>query len=189
MPSIEMSIAETAFMGISVTFRPRMDIINRMRFHELYEQHAPDVYRFVYWLSGNEADAEDITSETFVRAWAGRDKIRTETIKAYLFTIARNLFLKQQRLARRQSPLRADHVDGTPSLETQITLRAEIEMVHEVLQQMPEINRAAFILRIQYELPYTEIARILGLSLSATKVMVHRARLRLALARSAESEI
>lgn len=61
-----------------------MYIICRMRFHELYERHAPDIYRFAYWLSGNEADANDVTSETFVRAWIGRDQIRTETIKAYL---------------------------------------------------------------------------------------------------------
>jgi RNA polymerase sigma-70 factor (ECF subfamily) len=165
-----------------------MDIIYRMRFHELYEQHSPDVFRFAYWLSGNTADAEDITSETFVRAWIGRDKIRTETVKAYLFTIARNLFLKQQRQAKRYGPLLADHIDGRPQPELQITLRDELALVHSVLQQMPEINRAAFILRIQYELPYSEIARVLGLSESAVRVKVHRARLRLALARSAESE-
>lgn len=159
-----------------------------MRFHELYEQYAPDVYRFAYWLSGNTADAEDITSETFVRAWIGRDKIRTETVKAYLFTIARNLFLKQQRQAKRYTPLLVDQVDGHPPLEVQISLQDEIGMVHEALQQMPEINRAAFILRIQYELPYSEIARVLGLSESAVRVKVHRARLRLALARSAENE-
>jgi RNA polymerase sigma-70 factor (ECF subfamily) len=82
-----------------------MDIIYRMRFHELYEKYAPDVYRFAFWLSGSKADAEDITSETFVRAWIGRDKIRTETVKAYQFTIARNLFLKQQRRERRYRPL------------------------------------------------------------------------------------
>ena len=165
-----------------------MDNIYRMRFHELYEKYAPDVYRFAYWLAGNETDAEDITSETFVRAWLGRDNIRTETVKAYLFAIARNLFLKQQRQIKRYVPLSTDHIDSRASPEAQLTMQNQLEAVHQILQQMPEINRAAFILRVQYELPYSEIARVLGLSESAVRVKVHRARLRLALARSAESD-
>ena len=50
----------------------------------LYRRYSQDVYRFAYWLSGNVADAEDITSETFVRAWAGADGVRAATAKAYL---------------------------------------------------------------------------------------------------------
>jgi len=166
-----------------------MYIICRMRFHELYEQYAPDIYRFAYWLSGNEADANDITSETFVRAWIGRDQIRTETVRAYLLAIARNLFLQQQRQVQYHSFLDVEQIDNAPSLETQLILSDEIRRIHEILQQMSEIDRTAFILRIQYELPYAEIARVLGLSLSATKVKIHRTRLRLALMRLAESEV
>lgn len=63
-------------------------------FAELYEKYAPDVYRFSLYLSGQRAEAEDITSETFVRAWASAEPIRTATVRGYLFTIARNLFLQ-----------------------------------------------------------------------------------------------
>ena len=48
-----------------------------------------------------------------------------------------------------------------------------------ILQALPEIDRAAFVLRVQHELPYAEIARVLGLSLTATKVKVHRVRKKL----------
>jgi RNA polymerase sigma-70 factor (ECF subfamily) len=63
-------------------------------FHDLYESYGPEVYRFAYWLAGSAAEAEDITSETFIRAWINFASIRTETLKAYLFQIARNIYLE-----------------------------------------------------------------------------------------------
>ena len=73
-------------------------------FHGLYSRYAADVYRFAHWLTGNPHDAQDITSETFVRAWTAPEEPRMETVKAYLFTIARNLHRRQW---RRQSRLEA----------------------------------------------------------------------------------
>ncbi|MHC4560444.1 MAG: RNA polymerase sigma factor [Planctomycetota bacterium] len=64
-----------------------------LTFKDLYETYAPDVYRFTLWLAGDSFEAEDNTSETFIRAWVRISSIRTETLKAYLFTIARNLYL------------------------------------------------------------------------------------------------
>ena len=66
-------------------------------FQDLYKTYVPDVYRFAYWLCGDTVDAEDITSETFLRAWKHRERIRTETMKAYLLSIARNLYLERLR--------------------------------------------------------------------------------------------
>ena len=150
-----------------------------MTFHDLYEQYAPDVYRFAFWLSGSAADADDITAETFVRAWAGNQKIRTETVKAYLFTIARNLYLKQIARARREVALDETLVAPLPEPDGQLARREALTAVFHQLQQLSETDRAAFILRIQYELPYAEIARILAISEAAAKVKVHRARLKL----------
>lgn len=62
-------------------------------FHQLYNQYAKDVYRFSFWLTGDADEAKDVTSETFVRVWTSTREIRVESVKAYLFTIARNLFL------------------------------------------------------------------------------------------------
>ncbi|MBK8990045.1 MAG: RNA polymerase sigma factor [Chloroflexi bacterium] len=150
-----------------------------MTFHDLYEQYAPDVYRFAFWLSGSAADADDITAETFVRAWAGSQKIRTETVKAYLFTIARNLYLKQAARARREVALDETLVAPLPEPDGQLARREVLTAVFRQLHQLSEADRTAFILRIQYELPYAEIARILAISEAAAKVKVHRARLKL----------
>ena len=68
-----------------------------LSFEDLYESYAAEVYRFALWLAGDGCRAEDITSETLIRAWVRNDTIRTETLKAYLFTIARNVYLEQDR--------------------------------------------------------------------------------------------
>lgn len=152
-----------------------------LTFQDLYETYAAEVYRFALWLTGDTFDAEDITSDTFVRAWARNSTIRTETLKAYLFTIARNSFLERQRKERRQVVLEDAYPDPSPGPEIILQARQELGEVRHVLWSLSEVDRTAFILRIQHELPYAEIARILDLSTSAAKVKVHRARRRLLL--------
>ena len=147
-----------------------------LSFLDLYESYATEVYRFALWLTGDSFDAEDITSETLIRAWLHNSTIRTETLKAYLFTIARNVHLKQQRKRKHQVLLEDAHPDPAPGPEKVIDSHLELMRVRNALQSLQEVDRTAFILRVQHELPYAEIARILGLSLTATKVKVHRVR-------------
>ena len=63
-----------------------------MDFSEIYQRYAHDVHRFTLYLSGNYALAEDLTAETFVHAMCGPTALRVDSVKAYLFAIARNLF-------------------------------------------------------------------------------------------------
>jgi RNA polymerase sigma-70 factor (ECF subfamily) len=150
-----------------------------INFQDLYESYGNDVYRFSLWLAGDPLEAEDITSETFIRAWVHNSKIRTETLKAYLFTISRNIYLQHQRKKKRQVVLEDVHPDPAPSPEKQTESQLKLKIVQRVLQTSPEIDRAAFVLRVQHELPYAEIARVLDLSLTATKVKVYRVRKKL----------
>jgi RNA polymerase sigma factor (sigma-70 family) len=150
-----------------------------LTFEDLYESYSADVYRFSFWLAGNNSEAEDITSETFIRAWVGRHPIRTETLKAYLFTIARNVYLEQLRKRKREVALDEAHSNPVPGPDKLVESRFEIEQVKRVLLTLPEIDRAAFVLRVQHELPYAEIARVLKISLITAKVKVHRVRKKL----------
>ncbi|VAW33215.1 RNA polymerase ECF-type sigma factor [hydrothermal vent metagenome] len=159
--------------------------MNQTIFHDLYERYATDVYRFALWLSGNPAEADDIVSETFVRAWTSNRKIKTETVKAYLFTIARNLFLQQQRKQKRQVSLEKAIQETTSGPQAMVEDRLELAEVLRQLQDLSEGERAALVLRVEHELPYAEIARVLGISLSSAKVKVHRARLKLTAVRTA----
>jgi len=159
-----------------------------LNFQDLYESYASEVYRFALWLAGDSSEAEDITSETFIRAWVHNSAIRTETLKAYLFTIARNVYLEQRRKRKRQVTLDNVYPDPAPGPGKLVESRLELQRVRSVLQTCSEIDRAAFVLRVQHELPYAEIARVLELSVTASKVKVHRVRKKL-LATRVDKEI
>lgn len=148
-------------------------------FTALYKTYAPEVFRFALYLSGNKSEAEDITSETFVRVWAA-PVIEMKTVKGYLFTIARNLFLQGLRRSSKHVALSPELPDSQPGLQMQTEQRAELQAVLLRLQKLPEIDRAALLLRTMQELPYEEIARMLDISLASAKVKIHRARLSLA---------
>jgi RNA polymerase sigma-70 factor (ECF subfamily) len=154
-------------------------------FGELYKKYAPDVYHFALYLSGERGEAEDITSETFVRVWASSEPVRVATVKGYLFTIARNLFLQGLRKKSRHVALDEDLRDPQASPYAQAEQKAELRAVLAGLQQLSEIDRAAVLMRAFDEMPYEEIARALGISLASAKVKIHRARLALADIRSA----
>lgn len=148
-------------------------------FQTLYEKYAADVFRFAYFLSGNRADAEDITSETFVRAWTAPGGIRQPTVKAYLLVIARNCYLQGLRRTGRQSPLDEDFVDPRQAPYESAEQRAELRRVMHDLRQLPELDRTALLMSAAEEMSYEEVAEALGLSLAAVKTKIHRARLKL----------
>ena len=159
-----------------------------LNFQDMYDTYAADVYLFALWLSGDKFEAEDITSETFIRAWVGITAIRTETLKAYLFTIARNAYLEKIRKRGNHVALSDVYPDPAPELDKLVESHLELLHIKNILQTLPEIDRAAFVMRVQHELPYAEIARVLGLSLTAAKVKVHRVRKKL-LAKCVDKEV
>ena len=152
-------------------------------FSGLYRAYAGDVHRFALLLSGDPALADDIVSETFIRLWNARARVDLTTVKAYLLTIARNLFLHERRRLRAMAALDDGHADTGPGPDERLAARQELRAVLAALQALPEIDRSAVVMRAGGGLTYEEIAAALGISLTAAKVKVHRARLRLAEAR------
>lgn len=145
-------------------------------FSALYRRYAPDLYRFALHLAGDRDEAADITAETFARAWTAAAGIRTDTVKAYLYTIARNLFLQSLRHRRRRSPLDETLRHPGPEPSASAERAAELAAVLEGIRTLEESDRAALLLRAVDELPYEEIARVLGITPVAARVKVHRAR-------------
>ena len=154
----------------------------------IYRQHAPALLRFAWGMCGDRSRAEDIVSEAFVRLLTKAPRLETRTALAYLLAVARNAFLDGARQRRREVPLpdvvRAPGRDPDDRIDDAKRLRA----VMQALRVLPEGERAALLLRVDHELPYDEIARVLGTSIAAAKVRVHRARLRLAGARDTRGE-
>jgi RNA polymerase sigma-70 factor, ECF subfamily len=162
-------------------FQDSVGVDNRpTTFHELYEKYAGDVYRFAHWLTGNPHDASDITAETFVRAWTAPEEPRMETVKAYLFTIARNLHRNQWRRQSRLEALDDAMPDRAVQPDEAAAKQDEFQRTLEAVHALPEIDRTVLLLRAEQELSYDDIAAATGLSVVAVRVRVFRARAKLA---------
>ncbi len=157
-------------------------------FARLYREHAADVHRFAVYLSGDPSLAEDLVSEAFVRVWTVRDRVELSTVRGYLFAIVRNLLLQHRQRDRRRAPLDERMADDGPDPEVRASDQSRLQTVLGALHDLPEIDRAAVLMRANGELPYEEIAAALRISVSAAKVKVHRARLKLAEALEAKGE-
>jgi RNA polymerase sigma-70 factor (ECF subfamily) len=149
-------------------------------FGALYLAHARDLRRFALYLSGDAALADDLVSEAFVRAWTARERVGMATVRGYLFTIVRNLFLKQRRHERHQVSLDERLADHRPGPDERAGGQRDLQVVLAALARLPEIDRAAVLMRADDGVSYEEIAAALGISTVAAKVKVHRARLKLA---------
>jgi len=153
------------------------------QFHDFYEQYAPAIRRFALVLSHNAAVADDITSETFARAWTSAGNIRESTMKAYLFTIARNLYLDTLRHDRRRADLDESVLeslpDPRPNVDVRVEHATELSGVLLAISELPALDRTALLMRASEEMPYEEIAEVMGLPISTVRVKVHRARAKL----------
>ena len=133
--------------------------------------------------------ADEITSDTFVSAWLARERIRQPTVKSYLFAIARNLYRDLQRRRERHAALDERMTDKRVSTQTHMEQTAEVRAVLAALQQLPEIDRTALLMRALDEMPYEEISKTLGIPVVTAKVKAYRARLKLMQTRQAWREV
>ena len=147
-----------------------------MSLEELYQMYAKDILRFSFWLSGDRDLAKDITSETFFKVMNNLGKIRTETLKGLLLTIARNIYFDYKRKQKRQTELENITDSLIPGPEKDTENKSQLERIYMQLQNFPEIDRTAFLLRFESEMDYEEISHILEISVSSAKVKVFRVR-------------
>ena len=152
-------------------------------FRELYSRYAEDVFRFSSWLTGDDDEAKDITSETFVRVWLAKNDIRIESVKAYLFAIARNLWLKDKTRKKRLTPVdeeaNGEIPDGSAGPEALTELRLDLEQTMKAIRTLPEIERTVLLMRASDQLSYEDIAGAVGLSVANVKIKIFRARTKL----------
>ncbi len=147
----------------------------------LVREHADRVYRLAYRLSGNRVDAEDLTQETFVRVFQALPNFRPGTFEGWLHRITTNLFLDMVRRRRRISlfALPEDDRLAAPSPgPDQAYLERHLDAdIQQALDGLPVAFRAAVVLHDLEQLPYQEIALILGIKVATVRTRIHRGRL------------
>ena len=151
-------------------------------FTELYRAHLRDVYSYAYYRVGNHHDAEDLTEQAFLQAYRHFDRARRESdgrpLRPWLIRIAHNLASNyyRDRSRRPQTSLEsADPIATKHDTEDLVAGREELRQVMANLQTLSDDRRDALIMRFALGMDNREIARALGRSDGATKVLIHRA--------------
>ena len=155
-------------------------------FEALVRATHADTYTLAYRLTGNEEDARDVVQETYLRAYKGLKRFRGDAqFTTWLYRITANC--ASTHLGRRRKH-RHDELDESVGLvderaEHDPTLRADAGELREelkiALQDLPPKLRSVIVLRDIYDLPHEAIAEELGISETAAKVRLHRARKKL----------
>jgi len=152
------------------------------QFTELYRDHLRDVYSYAYYRIGNHHDAEDLTEQTFLQAYRHFERALRESdgrpLRPWLIRIAHNLAANYYRDRSRRPQTQLD--DAAPlsaphPTEELVEGREEVKEVLAGVSHLPEDRREALIMRFALGMDNREIARALGRSEGATKVLIHRA--------------
>ncbi len=151
-------------------------------FSDLYRAHLRDVYSYSYYRVGNHHDAEDLTEQTFLQAYRHFARAQRESngrpLRPWLIRIAHNLAANYYRDRARKPQTNLEDAGTIGELHTTESIvegREELRKVLAGVQQLPDDRREALIMRFALDMDNREIARALGRSDGATKVLIHRA--------------
>src|SRR4051794_18791725 len=151
-------------------------------FSELYRAHLKDVYSYAYYRVGNHHDAEDLTEQTFLQAYRHFERAQRESrgrpLRPWLIRIAHNLAANyyRDRSRRPQTTIEAAGPISTPhTTEGLVQDRDDLARILRGVQELPDDRREALIMRFALGMDNKEIARALGRTDGATKVLLHRA--------------
>jgi RNA polymerase sigma-70 factor, ECF subfamily len=152
------------------------------QFSELYRAHLRDVYSYAYYRVGNHHDAEDLTEQTFLQAYRHFERALAEShgrpLRPWLIRIAHNLAanLYRDRSRKPQTPIDdTTSLTATHTTEDLVEGRDELARILEGVKQLPDDRREALIMRFALGMDNREIARAMGRTDGATKVLIHRA--------------
>ena len=154
--------------------------MDQEQYEKLYKTHYMRVFSYVMTISGNQTTAEEITQETFFRAFSKRNDFRGEANEAtWLCAIAKNLFLDEKRRQRKMDAMPEDIRDPAKSIEQAAVDKDSSFRIHLALHALEEPYREIFELRVFGELSFKEIGTIFRKTENWARVTYHRARLKL----------
>ena len=150
-------------------------------FGQLYQRHVRRIYNYHYQFTRNREEAEDLTSRTFFQALRGIGAYHDRGLpfQAWRFRIAHNLMVNWYREQSRHPVIGLETVEdevraveGNPQADA--AQRAEQERLRQLLNGLSEDRKTLLILKFVEKMPNAEIAKVLGRSEGAIKVLYHR---------------
>ena len=152
-----------------------------MEFEQIYNTYFKSVYRYIWKLSGDEHIAEEITSETFLKAMKSIGDFRGECdMRVWICQIAKNTYYsylkKNHRTASADEAELQSIADPNAFIEEQIGIQEEAHQIREILHTMPDPYKEVFMWRVFGELTFKEIGALYSKTDNWACVTYHRAR-------------
>ncbi|MDR0273457.1 MAG: RNA polymerase sigma factor [Clostridiales bacterium] len=150
-----------------------------MDFETVFKRYSKDVYRFCLSLCKNTTLADDITSETFLKAIkTGGQGVDNHTVKVWLCQIAKNTYYDYLRKHSKITEL-TEEMPIQSDFELELLDKAESLRIHKLLHQLDEPYKEIFSLRVFSELSFAEIGEIFDKTESWARVTFYRAKLKI----------
>ena len=150
-------------------------------FGALYDRYVGRIYNYIYYRTGNQHDAEDLTARVFYRALRriGSYQDRGLPISAWLYRIAHNLVANWYRDTSRRKEVMLDDgynviAQNNPNPENELEITEEHEALVQIIRQLPPERQQLLVLKFVERLPNAEIGRIMGRTEGAIKSLYHR---------------
>ncbi len=152
----------------------------RKKFSKIYDQYIEKIYRFIFLKVNSEEIAQDLTSETFLRGWEIFKEKNDEitNFQAFLYKIAKNLvtdYYREKGKARVVSAELTPIIDPRQNLEEKAIWNSELETIRLALANLKEDYQNVIIWYYLDDLPISQVAKLLGRTEEATRVLLHRA--------------
>ena len=175
------------FMPSPESPEPEIEWMARIRdgdmeaFRLLVEAHQSRVVGTIAKMLGSEAEAEDLAQQVFIRIWKSAPRYKpTAKFTTWLFRITRNLVFNELRrkrhFANRVEEI-PEPVERSEKEPDQVLLDSELQIaIQDAINKLPETQRLAIVLRRYEEMPYEEIAKVMGTTVPAVKSILFRAR-------------
>lgn len=167
------SMSDDALFAALALDKPAAD----KAFAELYSRHATRIWAYCRTVFGEHVQAEDVFQETFTRFLEqGQKRTVVRNVPAYLLIIARNLCLNAKRDAKDSVEIEDFHMTVN---DRPFENRELLDLVNRAMALLSEEQREAFFLREYEDLPYADIASVLGITALSARLRVSRARQRI----------
>ena len=155
---------------------------DRAAFARLVERYWDRLYRWLYQLTRDRHAAEDLTQETFLKALAALGSFRAgSNFRAWVYRIGHNNFVNQKRAERRTKVSLPDDIAGQVGLEVEGSSESQemLDAVNKAVADLPPDFRAALMLRVNEELSFRDVAKILKTTEETARWRVFKARQKL----------
>ena len=150
---------------------------NEAIYSKLYQDLNKAIWRFIYFKCGDQAQADDLVQDAFIKLWQNCQKVPKEKARSYLYTITNNAFLNEvahKKVVLKHAKLK-EHVVNNQSPEFLYEEKQFGVKIQDAIDNLTEAQRSAFLLNRIEGKKYAEIAEIFGISVKAVEKRMSQA--------------